>query len=291
MAIYESDLRRILKTTLMLQRVWLIAGLVGLYSLIPVLKEHSTFESYFDFPSDIFSILGLVLSLVLVFRTNRAYDRWWEARTLWGKLVNISRNLAIKSREFADIDEGERRQLHRHITGFAFALKEHLRSGVSLNELPGWSETTHEPQHVPAWLSGEMYHQIKSWQRAGRISPQELLAIDTDAHEFLNVCGGCERIRNTLIAGSYRSYAIKCLVLYLVILPWGLVEDLQWLTIPVSIILTYIMFGLEAIADDVEEPFGHDLDDLDLDALCQTIDRTTAEILTVDRISGFAIKP
>jgi putative membrane protein len=68
------------------------------------------------------------------------------------------------------------------------------------------------------------------------------------------------------------------------------VEDLQWLTIPVSMILTYIMFGLEAIADDVEEPFGDDLDDLDLDKLCQTIDRTTAEILSVETISGSVTK-
>lgn len=288
MAIYESDLRRILQTTLMLQRVWIIAALIGIYSAVPVLKEHSAFEEYFDFPSSIFSVLGLVLSLVLVFRTNRAYDRWWEARTLWGKLVNISRNLAIKAREFAGPDDVERRQLHRCLTGFCFALKEHLREGVALNELPGWSDAANDPDHVPAWLSGEMYQQIKGWERSGRISPQELLAIDTDAHEFLNVCGGCERIRNTLIAGSYRSYAIKCLVLYLIILPWGLVEDLQWLTIPVSMILTYILFGLEAIADDVEEPFGHDLDDLDLDALCRTIDRTTAEILSVERVSGSA---
>jgi len=285
MAIYESDLKRLVKTTLMLQRVWMLAGLVGLYSLIPVLKEHSRYQGYFDFPSNIFSILGLVLSLILVFRTNRAYERWWEARTLWGKLVNISRNVAVKCREFADLEDDERRQLHRCIAGFCFALKEHLRDGVSLGELPGWNSATDDPAHVPAWLSGQMYHQIKSWERSGRITPQELLAIDTDAHEFLNVCGACERIRNTLIAGSYRSYAIKCLILYLIVLPWGLVQDLQWVTVPVSMILTYIMFGLEVIADDVEEPFGHDLDDLDLDSLCHTIDRTTAEILSVEQIA------
>jgi putative membrane protein len=69
------------------------------------------------------------------------------------------------------------------------------------------------------------------------------------------------------------------------VLPWGLVQDLRWLTIPVSMILTYFMIGLETIADYVEEPFGYDLDDLDLESLCETIDRTTAEILAVDRIS------
>lgn len=77
-------------------------------------------------------------------------------------------------------------------------------------------------------------------------------------------------------------------MLYLIVLPWGLVQDLQWLTIPVSMILTYFMFGLETIADYVEEPFGYDLDDLDLESLCQTIDRTTAEILAVNQTQASA---
>jgi putative membrane protein len=281
MPIRKFDFVRLIKTMVMLVRVWLIALLVGLYSLIPVFKEYSPYETFADIPSDVFTVLGLVLSLVLVFRTNRAYDRWWEARTIWGKLVNISRNLAIKCRTFAKPDLAERQKLHLEISGFAYALKSHLRDGVQLNELPGWSETTSSPEHVPAWISGQIYDSVKQWEMEQRISPQELLVIDTDLHEFLNVCGGCERIRNTLIAGSYRSYAIKCLTLYLLALPWGLVQDLQWLTVPISMIVTYIMFGLESIADAVEEPFGLDLDDLNLDALCATIDRTTAEILDV----------
>jgi len=285
MPIRQSDFNRLVKTSSMLMPVWGLAFLVGFYSLLPVLKEYSSYESFADIPSDIFSVLGLVLSLVLVFRTNRAYDRWWEARTLWGKQVNISRNLAIKCRTFADLDERESLQLHQWISGFAYALKNHLREGAILNKLPGWSEAKDSPDHVPSWMSGQIYQAVKGWERDGRISPQELLAIDTDLHEFLNVCGGCERIRNTLIAGSYRSYAIKCLGLYLLTLPWGLVQDLQWLTVPVTMIVTYIMVGLESIADAVEEPFGDDLDDLDLDALCLTINRTTAEILSVPQAS------
>ena len=281
MPIRESDLNRLVKTTSMLWPVWGLSCLVGLYSLIPVFKEYSSYEKFADLPSNIFSVLGLVLSLVLVFRTNRAYDRWWEARTLWGKQVNVSRNLAIKCRTYAKLDKHERNQLHRMIAGFAYALKDHLRAEAVLNQLPGWNDSEHSPDHVPSWISGEIYRSVKSWEQEGRITPQELLSIDTDLHEFLNVCGGCERIRNTLIAGSYRSYAIKCLVLYLLVLPWGLVQDLKWLAVPITMILTYIMFGLEWIADAVEEPFGDDLDDLNLESLCSTIDRTTAEILSV----------
>jgi putative membrane protein len=282
MPVKRDDLLRIIRTTHMLRRVWLVTALVGLYSLLPVFKEHTSFRDVGDFPSSMFTVLGLILSLVLVFRTNRAYDRWWEARTQWGKLVNISRNLAVKCRELAQPHGDEPQELQRTVAGFSFALKEHLRSGVALKDVPGWGNATETPKHVPNWLTGRIYAQIKEWQKDGRISPQELLAIDTDAHEFLNVCGACERIRNTLIAGSYRSYALKCLLLYLLALPWGLVEDLNWLTVPIVMIVAYMMLGLEAIAEDVEEPFGYDLDDLDLDALCRTIDVTTAELLDVE---------
>lgn len=277
----QSDLKRILQTVQTLRRIWIVVCLLGLYSLLPVLKELSNFKDFADLPSNIFSILGLVLSLVLVFRTNRAYDRWWEARTLWGKLVNISRNTAIKFNRIGELNYEERRDLHQKIAGFAYGLKEHLKNGVTLKAIPGWQDASENPQHVPAWIIDQIYKQLNSWKRTSRCTDVEVLMIDTDLHEFLNVCGGCERIRNTLIARSYRSYAIKILILYLLILPWGLVQELNWLTVPVTMVVGYMMMGLEAIADDVEEPFGDDLDDLNLDLLCITIDRTTAEILEV----------
>jgi putative membrane protein len=95
--------------------------------------------------------------------------------------------------------------------------------------------------------------------------------LDTEARVFLDVCGGCEKIRRTLIASSYRAFSVKCLILYLATLPWALVHDFQWWTFPLVIILTYIMVGLEAIAHLIEEPFGLDLDDLDLEGICTTI--------------------
>lgn len=281
MPIHQRDLFRIFQTIGMLKRVWLFVFLLGLYSLLPVFKEYSNYSTVADLPSNIFSILGLVLSLVLVFRTNRAYDRWWEARTLWGKLVNISRNVSIKIHECAELDLSERKELHLHIASFSFALKDHLRNGVNLKDVPGWDSADENPQHVPSWIVRRIYRDMVELVQKKRLSDTELLLIDTDLHEFLNVCGGCERIRNTLIAGSYRSYAIKSLALYLFVLPWGLVQDLNWLTVPITMILGYMMVGLETIADTVEEPFGTDLDDLKLEDLCHTIDRTTAELLEV----------
>ncbi|TWT55388.1 Bestrophin, RFP-TM, chloride channel [Thalassoglobus neptunius] len=283
---FSRDVQRLIETVHTLRRIWVFILILGLYSSLAVAKEFSPFETLLDLPSDIFALFGAVLSIILVFRTNRAYDRWWEARTLWGKQVNISRNLAIKVNQFASLEPEERTGLQKSIAGFAYALKDHLRSKATLREVPGWTDASENPQHVPAWITQRIYAQLTDLLHQNRLSPDELRICDTDAHDFLNVCGGCERIRNTLIAGSYRSYAIKCLLLYLLSLPWGLVEDFGLLTIPVTMIVGYVMIGLETIADDVEEPFGTDLDDLNLEALCETIDRTTAEILDVTPVGA-----
>ena len=85
MAMRRSDLVQIVQTSKMLRSVWIYVLFLGLYSLLPVMKEYSPYHTFADLPSNIFSILGLVLSVVLVFRTNRAYDRWWEGRILWGE--------------------------------------------------------------------------------------------------------------------------------------------------------------------------------------------------------------
>ncbi|MCA9060223.1 MAG: hypothetical protein KDA85_17060, partial [Planctomycetaceae bacterium] len=94
----------------------------------------------------------------------------------------------------------------------------------------------------------------------------------------LDICGGCERIRNTRVVTSYRLFARQCVWLYLITLPWGIVDTFGWWTILLTAMLSYFMLGLEIVAEHVEEPFGLDEDDLDLDGLCRTIEVTTTEI-------------
>ncbi len=284
MPLRSEDLSRLIKTVSTLRQVWFLALLVGLYSLIAVGIAYSPVANYLEFQSQIVTFFSVVLSIILVFRTNRAYDRWWEARTLWGKLVNVSRNLAIKSLRLGNPDSDERTYLHRLIAGFAFALKDHLREGATLETVPGWIGADATPVHVPAWLSSQTYELFVEWKGDGRIDGNDLIVLDRDAREFLEVCGGCERIRNTPIAGSYRAFSIKSLSVYLLALPWGLAHDLGFVTVPICMIIAYVMVGLEAIADHVEQPFGYDLDDLDLERLCKVIDTTTAELLNVDTL-------
>jgi len=220
----------------------------------------------------------------LVFRTNTAYSRWWEARTLWGRLVNASRNLAEKLTCLVDIPSDHLRRFRRPLLAFPFALKDHLRSEDSITAIPGYESSTDSPDHVPNYLVSQLYQVLRDCRREKLIDGDDMRAIDNEMCELLDICGGCERIYKTRVVTSYRVFARQCVLLYLVTLPWGISNDLKFWTIPMTMIISYFMLGLETVAEHVEEPFGRDEDDLDLDGLCQTIDRTAGEIF--DRVAA-----
>lgn len=226
------------------------------------------------------TLLGLVLGLLLVFRTNTAYDRWWEGRKLWGQLVNECRNLAIKIETCVQAEPREKREVAERLSAFAVALKEHLRDGIKLRDLPAYAEAKDDdPQHVPAYIATSIYEQIERWRQSEKVGGFELLFLDRHAAALMDICGGCERIRKTPIAGSYRNFIRQSIAIYLSTLPWGVVDLLAWWTVPVTLVVGYFMVGIEVLAEDVEEPFGTGDDDLQLDALCETIDRSVREIV------------
>jgi putative membrane protein len=269
----------VIATSPTLSNVSIYAALVSLYALIPVLLETRTgFRDYLDLPSEVHAVLTLVLGWLLVFRTNASYQRWWEARTLWGALVNCSRNLAIKVADLVPSPGKDLDPIRNDIVAFAVALRDHLRDGAQLNRLEGFHDSIDQPVHVPAYLVSRMYSCFARWKAAHLIDGDELRVLDADCRRFLDICGGCERIRNTLLARSYRAFARQCVFLVLATLPWGIVDSFRWWTIPLTGIISYFMIGMETVAEHVEEPFGHDDDDLDLDSLCRTIEVTVTEI-------------
>jgi len=273
------ELISIVMSSRTLLHVALYAVLVAAYSLIPVLIETRTeYRKYLNLPSEVHAVLTLVLGWLLVFRTNASYQRWWEARTLWGALVNTSRNVAIKVTELVPAPKEELLSIRRDVIGFAVALRDHLRDGASLQRLPGFENSGAKPVHVPGYLVSRMYEQFARWKSAGLMDGDELRVLDEDSRRFLDICGGCERIRNTRLAQSYRAFARQCVFLVLATLPWGIVDAFQWWTVPLTGITSYFMLGLETVAEHVEEPFGRDDDDLDLESLCRTIDVTVSEI-------------
>jgi len=262
-----------------LLRVSLYAAAIGMYALIPVWKEtHPEYDTFADLPSDLHAALTIVLGWLLVFRTNSSYGRWWEARQLWGSLVNVSRNLAIKVADLVRAGDDEMNRFRIDIVAFAYGLKDHLREESQLRKLTGFEECPDQPTHVPSYLITRMYEEFSDWKANGSIDGDELRVLDEEARRFLEICGGCERIRKTQVVRSYKLFARQCVFLYLVTFPWGIVDSFRWWTVPLTVIVAYFMLGLEVVAENVEEPFGYDEDDLDLEGLCRTIEVTVQEV-------------
>ena len=101
-----------------------------------------------------------------------------------------------------------------------------------------------------------MYGELKTWNHAGQVTAEEFWAMDREAHMFLEICGSCERIKSTLMSRSWRIITRQCIVLYLLLTPWALVEEFGYWTVPVTVVGAYFLIAGEAIAHYVEEPFG-----------------------------------
>ena len=256
----------------------IVLVIAGYSALVWMVKSHF-FSQTHTVNAGMHGFLGLVLGMLLVFRTNTSYDRWWEGRKLWGQLVNDSRNLAIKVQTCVRADSADKVALGRWLIRFAFALKSHLRGGVRLQDVPGCESLSDQPLHVPSYLSAKIYSQLELWRQSDQLGGFELLFLDQHATGLMNVCGACERIQKSPISVSYRWFIRQMIVIYLLTLPWGLVEDFGYWSIIAVALLSYFMVGVEMIAEEIEDPFDGSEDDIQIDAICQTIESNVTSLL------------
>ena len=231
----------------------------------------------------IHSLVGFVLGLLLVFRTNSAYDRWWEGRKHWGALINTSRNFAIKIKTIWGVNSPVSIFFNAQISNFAFALKEHLRENRNLDELnlsAQQAAALKDVQHLPNFLVDEMSKKQRSEQNNNTIDSTQMLRLDRDLSAFLDITGACERIKNTPIPFSYSTFLKKFVFLYIATLPIGFIPNFQYWTIPVVMLIFYVLVSLEILAEEIEDPFGTDENDLPTDDLAQKIKGNVAEIFS-----------
>lgn len=259
-----------------------LALLVGVYALVPYLLEWRL-PGTNQIPSQFHAALSLVLGWLLVFRTNTAYSRWWEARTLWGALVNASRNLSLKLVQLGQLSHEDLERSHELIVAFPVALRCHLRSEVDTTMPSPIQKLAQQADHAPLALVQQLYAIIGQAKRAGRIDGDELRVIDAELLRLMDICGACERILKTRIVRSYRVFARQCVLIFLATLPWGVTRDFGLWVVLVTFISAYFMLGLETVAEHVEEPFGYDEDDLDLESLCMTIEASVDEVFANTR--------
>lgn len=230
------------------------------------------------------SLLGFVISLLLVFRTNTAYDRWWEGRKLWGDLVNNSRNLMLKINAFLPDHQKELKNNFRIlISNYAIALKDHLRGGFKEGELEEHTNLRiidlKQSNHTPNRIAQQLYIEAESLVKNKLISEEKFIVLNEELRSFTNVVGACERIKKTPIPYSYSSFIKRIIFLYIITLPLGLIHDLKWATIPIVLFVFYAFGSLELLAEEIEDPFGNERNDLPTDELANTIRKNLKEIL------------
>lgn len=238
-----------------------------------------------------FSLIGLPLAIFLGFRNNACYDRYWEARKLWGDILLRGRTLARQVLTLIDAPEGAhgagssdalpaddvRRRMVRRMAAFAHALKHQLRGTPPGSEVAAWlsdedARAVSAVANQPAGLLLQTARDLQACRAQGRIDPVLSASIDATLSGLTASAASCERIKSSPLPFPYTLLLHRTAHLYCFLLPFGLVDSMGLLTPVVVAIVAYTFFGLDAVGDEIEEPFGLRPNDLPLDAICRTLE-------------------
>ena len=239
-----------------------------------------------------FSLIGLALAIFLGFRNSAAYERFWEARKLWGDVIHRSRTLArqvsyltnLAMSSYASEPEDTRMRMIRRTIGYAHALRHQLRESDASGELAKWL-TPEERLGFGTSRLGSDYllrqsaEDLGSWLRSGEVSPQIAAEIDQSLASLAAAQAGCERIKSTPIPFAYTLLLHRTAYAYCFLLPFGLIDLIGPMTPFVVAIVAYTFFGLDALGDEIENPFGMSAHHLPLESLCRTIEINLLEAL------------
>ena len=236
-------------------------------------------------------IPNVVLGLMLVFRTNTAYERFWEGRKLWGSLINSTRNLArqiwgiIQEKEPGD--RQDKKEALYLIAAFAVAMKLHLRGDpvneevevlVSRSCYEKLQTMNNPPLEIAFWISDFLQHEFHQ----GRVNIYQLDGMQKLLNSLVDYLGGCERILKTPIPLAYAIHLKQLLLLYCFTLPFQLVQELGYWTGAIVFLISFALFGIEEIGIEIENPFGCDDNDLPLNAICETIKTNIDDLMTLE---------
>ena len=230
------------------------------------------------------SLLGFALSMLLVFRTNSAYDRWWEGRKLWGSLVNNSRNLALKINALLPVEDATNRIFYtQSISLYAMALRRHLlkdstKLALDVEPHPELSEID-RAEHIPNNIARSIFHKTNDLYKKNVISGEQFIILNAELQSFTDICGACERIKNTPIPYSYSTFIKKFIFIYACTLPLGFGVLVGYAAVPIVTFIFYILGSLELIAEEIEDPFGDDANDLPMHKMAENIQISVKEII------------
>jgi len=273
-----------------LQRIKTKILVTMLLALVVTLTHGSLFKLKISMTPVPFSLIGIALAIFLGFRNSASYDRYWEGRKLWGQLVITCRNLCRQILTFVDAGNAStdpsplQRQMVYRIIAFSHALRHHLRDSCPKSDLapllpPDEKERLDLAHNKPSYLLTKLGTELRRCLAEERTHPYFAVNLDQNIDSLGGILGGCERIKNTPIPLTYTVLLHRTAYLYCFLLPFGLVDSLGFMTPLVVGIISYTFFGLDALGDELEQPFGLLPNDLPLTALSITIERDLREVL------------
>jgi putative membrane protein len=256
-----------------------IGAYAGIIGYLEVEYWQLADDSYVKNITIMHGMLGFVISLLLVFRTNTAYDRWWEGRKLWGSLVNNSRNLAIKLSVMLE-DEKDKAYFRKIIPSYASILNKHLKDEETGKQLfdDVDLEIDHH-KHRPNQVAKILFQKVNDLYISKKITGDQLIILNAEVLSFTEICGACERIKNTPIPYSYSAFLKKFIFFYVMTLPFGYSFSLGYYVAPVVVFIFYVLASLELIAEEIEDPFGNDENDLPTKKIAANIKKHVEELI------------
>jgi putative membrane protein len=268
------------------------AVVVLIYGYIPW-GTHTTIHGF----------IGLALSLLLVFRTNASYDRFWEGRKLWGGIVNETRNLARLATTHLAADAELHARIVRWTVAFPYASMFVLRNkhlaridrgprnedelqaalGPVAALLPADArQQVTRAAHLPTAVAQQISATLRDARDRGLVSDYVMTAIDQNTQLLVDYLGGCERIHKTPIPFAYMVHVRRALIVYCLSLPMAIAGEFGCYTVPIVFLTCYVFIGIEEIGVEIEDPFGSDENDLPLETFCATIERNLVDMIPVE---------
>jgi len=261
--------------------LWKQLIFISLLATLIIMLLHLLTKAHQDQLSDytkeltaIYSLIGFVMSLLLLFRTNGAYDRWWEGRKLWGAIVNDCRSVLLKITTRINNEE-DKKEIARLFCLYIYNAKNNLRA-KNLWEFQKYEDPSKD--NSPVQVMKLIYIKLRELEKQGELSQGDLIQIDVNLNGLISSIGGCQRIKNTPIPFSYSIFIKKFIFLYVITLPIVFFHFDYWAVL-ITAFVFYALVSMEVLAEEIEDPFGTDANDLPLDQICQTIKQDLNNII------------
>lgn len=287
-------LRKRIPWTYLMAKIKVETSLVLIYSTLMAVWHQELDINHISIPLAVPTILGTIISLLLAFRSNQAYDRWWEARIVWGSIVNDSRSLIRQMQSFindpdysVNVNRFIERFGNRQIT-WAYSLGRALRGQQPLEDKEPWltsEERTWANKHanVPNALLSLHARDIRTAFQSEWINPYQQVELDRTLTRLCDAMGKCERIKNTVFPTTYSLYIHFALYLFIVLLPFGLTASMGFVQVPLMVAISSAFLLIEKMAIYLQDPFENKPTDTPVTAIAQTIERDLRQMMNDDQ--------